>query len=249
MLNFKITEVKETVSTNTDLLKIAMNKDIREGHIITALTQSGGRGRGGKPWVSQNGNLFLSVLLKPDCSPGRAAQLSFLVAICLRFAIAELLNTRDIDHSKYSITFKWPNDVLINNRKVSGILLEAVTTNNIVKALVCGVGVNLTSHPDATAFASTSILAETGIQLSRTDVMQAFTGKLDIFYEAWKINGFQQVRREWVTHAKGICEKITVKTPKGDSVGIMEGLSEEGELILKLENDTRSYISAGDVFF
>ena len=65
MLNFKITEVKETVSTNTDLLKIAMNKDIREGHIITALTQAGGRGRGGKPRVSQNCNLFLSVFLFP----------------------------------------------------------------------------------------------------------------------------------------------------------------------------------------
>ena len=115
--------------------------------IVTAREQTAGRGRRGRSWIAIPGNLFMTVILRPDCTPQTAAQLGFVAALAVGEAV------RAVVPAEVSVRFKWPNDVLLDGAKVSGILLESETTEwGALDWLIVGIGVNVVGHPTVGAY-------------------------------------------------------------------------------------------------
>ena len=139
-------------STNEEALRLARAGE-PGGAVIWAREQSAGRGRRGRNWVSKAGNLYLSILLRPDAALADAAQLSFAAALAVKNALQRLATNGD---GPPPLTLKWPNDVLMSGNKISGILLEGAAAANSgpkgarTEYLVIGIGINLRHHPEDT---------------------------------------------------------------------------------------------------
>ncbi len=213
--------------------------------LVWAATQTAGRGRGGRLWVSPPGNLYLSLVLRPDCPPRRAVELGFVAAVALGSALRPF--TGDLP-----VAFKWPNDVLLRGRKVAGILIEADSQNAArLDWLVLGVGVNVASHPAGTDFPATSLSAEGRPGVSVEALRDAFAADFLAATEQWQRDGFQAVRARWKAQAVGLGRPISVRLPNATLRGTFIDLDADGALLLGGETDggTVRRITAGDVFF
>jgi BirA family biotin operon repressor/biotin-[acetyl-CoA-carboxylase] ligase len=211
-----------------------------EGTLIWARAQQAGRGRRGRPWVSEPGNLYMSLLLRPDRAAPAAAQLGFAAALAVGEAALPLLP------ASAALAYKWPNDVLIDGRKTSGILLESQAAGEgRLDWLVVGIGVNLVSFPEGAEYPATS-LAAAGAAVSVEAMLEAVAGRFHFWYERWRAEGFAPLRTAWLARARGVGETIRVRLASGDTHGRFAGLDEDGALLL--DNGTRRRIAAGDIF-
>jgi BirA family biotin operon repressor/biotin-[acetyl-CoA-carboxylase] ligase len=227
-------------STNEEAKRLA-DDGAPNGTVVWAREQTAGRGRYDRTWVSRPGNLFFSILLRPDCSLAMATQIGFVAANAVAEAIAAHLPLGT------QVGCKWPNDVLIGGRKVSGILLEVGTdTSSGVEWLVVGVGVNVDSHP-AAAYPATSLAAEGATGASAGGLLVAICKSFVNGLEPWQTLGFSEVRREWLRRAVGIGQPITVRMGKETHHGVFEEMDADGALILRHKTGLRR-ITAGDVF-
>ena len=228
-------------STNEEALARA-RKGERGPLWITARRQTAGRGRRARPWVSEAGNLSASLLLSDPCPPERAAELSFVAALALHDTIVEMapaLGPR--------ATLKWPNDVLIDNAKVAGILVEGESAGATLAAVI-GIGVNCASHPDDTPYPATN-LAAAGAMLSPDTLMQALARTMASRLAQWdRGGGFASVRADWLKRAGGIGRDLRVAVGRRDIVGRFETLDEAGRLVLRLPTGAAEIVAAGDVF-
>lgn len=203
---------------------------------ITAATQTAGRGRRDRTWDSGQGNLAATLLLRPARPLAEWPQLSFAAAIATadmaaRFAPGAV------------IAVKWPNDVLADGRKLSGILLETAA-----KALVIGVGVNLASHPEGTEFPAISLAALGTRSPSSDEAMALLATGFARWYDIWLTEGFAPVRDAWLARAAGLGQRIRARLPDVERSGIFEGIDADGALLLNEAGRTRA-IAAGEVFF
>jgi BirA family biotin operon repressor/biotin-[acetyl-CoA-carboxylase] ligase len=240
---FTLVALDEVDSTNDEARRLAEG-GAEEGTLVWALSQRKGRGRRGRDWVSPEGNLYLSLLLRPDCSPREAAQLSFVAAMALTGA----LNILVAPHSR--LDFKWPNDVLLNESKVAGILLEASTTGpDSLDWLIIGMGVNVASAPDGTSYPATALRAEGSGEVTPGEVLEGFARHFQTRVNAWVDGGFAPIREEVMRYAKGIGETITVKLDDETIDGIFADIDETGALIVELVDGSLRTIHTGDVFF
>lgn len=215
-----------------------------EGTLVWALEQTAGHGRRGRPWISPPGNLYMSLLLRPGCRAGTAAQLGFAAALAVGEAILHWLPPR------IELCYKWPNDVLLDGRKVSGILLESQAAADGQTAwLVLGLGINLVSSPDDNdvEHPATS-LAAVGLGGVMPEAMLESVGEAFIgWYERWCSDGFAPVREAWLARAQGLGATIRVRLPGEEAAGCFAGLDEDGVLLLD-GAEGRRRIAAGDVF-
>ena len=229
---------RDTVgSTNTEALSFARAGE--HGPLwITARVQSMGRGRRGRTWVSEPGNLYASLLLDRPSSPERAAELSFVAALGVFDAVAMLA----VSFEK-RLALKWPNDVLVEGRKISGILIEGEGPSVVV-----GIGVNCAHHPEDTAFPATDLAA-----LGATVVVEALFWHLSATMmrrlAQWNRGaGFEAVRADWLARAVGLGGSIRIALPDGDRAGLFETVDAYGRLVLRLPDGSSETITAGDVF-
>lgn len=215
-----------------------------EGLAVLARRQTAGRGRRGRAWTSSEGNLFLSVLLRPRATPAEAARLSFLIAV----ALAEAVDLAD-PALQPKITCKWPNDVLLGGAKLAGILLESRTaaTGGGLDWVIVGIGVNLAHFPSDTPYAATALAAH-GVTATPEDFAGWLLARLGYWYGRWQAEGFAPVRQAWVGRAQGIGQAVVVRLPGGDLEGRFAALDETGALLLDLPDGSRQVITAGDVF-
>lgn len=242
-LHFNIVRVVETESTNTEA-KILGYSGATTGTVVVAERQTAGRGRQGRNWLSGEGNLLFSILLKPDCSPSEAAELGFVIAVSMRRAILEL------EPQIGKISFKWPNDILLNGKKVCGILLESDLKANRVENMVAGIGVNVGSYPEGGVdYEATSLNNESGKNMDLKKFLQQFLDFFAADYEAWKKDGFGTYHKLWNTNAEGLGKTISVKTEGGEISGVFRGILDSGSLVLELEKGDLKYINTGDVYF
>ena len=222
------THLPSTGSTNDWLL--ARATELADGHWVIADRQTAGRGRRGRVWSDGAGNLMASVLVRAE---GPVQQLSFVAALALQAALG--LGDR--------IRLKWPNDLLLDGVKVSGILLERSGA-----ALVIGMGVNLAQHPDATERPATS-LAAAGVPVpAPVDVLARLIPAFADYRAMWAAQGFGPVRDRWLQHAAGVGERIAARLGTETVEGRFEGLQADGALALRLDDGSLRAIHAGEVF-
>jgi BirA family biotin operon repressor/biotin-[acetyl-CoA-carboxylase] ligase len=224
-------------STNETAHRLA--SDGQSGPLwIVARKQSQGRGRRGRVWVSPPGNLYATLLLAPSAPKRRHAELGFAAALAVSEALAAYA-------PETQIALKWPNDVLLNARKVSGLLLEGLSGG----ALAIGIGVNLKHYPGATEFPATSLKAETGAEPEPDAVFAVLAARVHAWYEIWMEQGFDPVRNAWLARVFGLGGAIRVRLADGETQGTFEGVDRDGALLLRDASGSLARVAAGDVFF
>ena len=231
----------DAVGSTNDEVRSRAENNAPAGTLVWATEQLTGRGRRGREWNSPPGNLYCSVLLRPDASPAVAAQLSFVTALALGEGLHEHLPI------SATLQYKWPNDVLINGSKISGILLESqVGEGGKLDWVVIGTGVNIESFPEHTERPATC-LREIGTGIGVADVLGIYTGALAFWLARWEEAGFQPIRDAWLRRAIGLGEPIEVRLPNDTMTGTFDALDETGALIL-LTSHGRRVIAAGEVY-
>lgn len=213
------------------------------GTLVWAREQTAGRARRGRRWSSPPGNLYCSLLLRPEGPAARALQLSFVAAVALAEAVAGLLPAAK------AVECKWPNDVLIDGRKVAGILLEGTAADgDRLEWLVVGAGVNVAGFPAATEFPATSLRAEGYAGADVGAVLEAFAEGFARWVATWQAEGFGAVRAAWLGRARGLGAPLTVRLERETLEGTFCDLDADGALVLKAAAGCRR-ITSGDVFF
>lgn len=226
-------EKKETASTNADAKALPSGSDKTA---VVADTQTGGRGRLGRPWVSPAGNLYVSICLE-KIPLMRAGMYSFLTAVSLAEAMERLCP--DI-----GVECKWPNDLLAAGKKISGILLETDGTDR----LIAGVGVNIVSFPDSGMLYRATSLQNEGFAVTRDQMLESFLQSFARWDDELKTNGSGRLLDAWKEKAHGIGGPVTVNLPNRKLRGTFYGLDKDGCLLLNKDGEIVK-ITAGDVFF
>jgi BirA family transcriptional regulator, biotin operon repressor / biotin---[acetyl-CoA-carboxylase] ligase len=210
---------------------------------ITAERQTAGRGRRGRSWVSEPGNLHATLLLTDPGPAERAAELSFVAALAAHDAIAETAPALGV-----RLKLKWPNDVLIDRAKVAGILIEGERAPGAPLAVVLGIGVNCRHHPAGTAYPATS-LAAAGATVGADELFAALSRTMLHRLAQWaRGTGFRSIRADWLARAVGLGEDIRVVLGGEVLEGRFERLTDAGHLALRARDGTERTVAAGDVF-
>lgn len=210
---------------------------------IWAKHQTAGRGRRGREWESPEGNLMATLLLAPGVSAPEAARLSFVAALAVH-DLAAAYATRS------AVRVKWPNDVLVDGKKVAGILLEssAEAGVDILPWVAIGIGVNLIHAPPAAQYPATFIGAH-GRAPSAAEALAELAEAWETRFRTWRVSGFAAIREAWLEVAAGVGQTIEVRLPGESLTGRFETLMPDGALSLLLPSGARRAITAGEVFF
>ena len=231
-----------TVGSTNDEAKRLAEAGAGEWTVVSAREQTAGRGRGGRSFVSPPGNLYFSTILRPPCSAGSAAQLGFAAALAVGEVIAARLP------ASCELRYKWPNDVLVDGKKISGILLESAATQDGALAwLVAGIGLNVVSHPAETAWPATSLAAVDARPADLDDLLHGIVGALEAQILRWRHEGFAPIRSSWLARAYGLGETVGVRLPRESFEGRFLDLDADGVLLVETAAGPRR-ISAGEIF-
>ncbi len=243
---FSLVEKAATLSTNDDARALAQD-GAAHLTVVRADEQGAGRGRGGRAWSSPPGNVYSSILLRPQPSWPTVLNLPFVTALAIVDAARGFLGGSDAQ-----VRTKWPNDVLIDGAKVSGVLLEAgpAIRNGGFEWIIIGAGINVgfaPALPDRPAAALADLCTPPpSVDAVFTAYCNAFAAGLD----QWLAEGFQPVRARFVAHSVGIGAPITVRAgPGGGAIaGRMRDIDGAGALLLELSDGTVKTLTTGDVF-
>lgn len=231
-----IRTVATTGSTNADLIALA-SSGVEEGLWLRAEQQSGGRGRHGRAWVSPEGNLYTSTLVRLRPSDPPPATLALVAAVALDEAMRAWLP------DTVPLAIKWPNDLLIGGAKLSGILLERSGD-----AVVIGIGVNLAHYPDLPDRPATSLAAH-GAAVDAASFLETLVDAFARWLGKWRGEGLASIRARWSERAHPSGTALTARLSDGSATdGLFERLNSDGALILRLADGTTRVIHAADVF-
>ena len=246
---YRLVELDCVDSTNAEARRLAQ-AGAEDSTIVWAKRQTAGRGRRGREWVSDEGNLYFSILLRPSYAAQNVMQLGFVVANAIADAIQVAAPRGTFVH------VKWPNDVLVEGKKIAGILMEAGMDMNRpghLDWLIIGIGININSHPADTdsEYPATSLAGQgvVGEGLSLEPMLDTLAKRFLAGLVTWRNLGFGPIRRHWLLRAKGLGGPVKVRLPNETLHGIFAALDEDGALILHLEGRPNRRITAGDVFF
>ena len=224
-------------STNTEALALARAGE-RGPLWVTASRQSAGRGRRGRTWTSEPGNLFASLLLTDPAPAEHWPELSLVAALAIHDAVAEVAPA-----IRPQLAIKWPNDLLLGGAKFAGILTEGEGA----QAVAVGIGVNCTSHPSDTGYPATD-LAAAGAKVSAASLFSALSVKMVGRLAQWnRGEHFATIRTDWLSRAAGLGEMIGVRLADRELSGRFETLDDAGRLVVALPDGSRQVIAAGDV--
>ncbi|MEE2662438.1 MAG: biotin--[acetyl-CoA-carboxylase] ligase [Pseudomonadota bacterium] len=222
-------------STNAE----ALRSGAPPGHVYIAETQTKGRGRHGRVWHSRPGNLHMTLcaVVPGNRAPG---QLAFVAGLSAFDAISELAPS-------LSFSLKWPNDILINGKKIAGILIEAAEDDKYV----VGIGINLRFSPRSVEmrYPTTDLMAESGIECTTDQCAEEVCVHFERWFGRWLAEGFQPLRAVWLASGNDVGEIIRVSNNKTLIEGIFEGLNDDGALLLKDAEGVCQVITTGDVMF
>ncbi|UDF29926.1 UNVERIFIED_ORG: biotin--[acetyl-CoA-carboxylase] ligase [Roseateles sp. XES5] len=241
--DFRHEALTDVGSTNTECLERA-RKGALSGLWITADRQTGGRGRRGRAWFSEPGNLYASLLLIDAAPMERLGSLPLAVAVAVQDAVSRVM---PLDGAE--VLVKWPNDILIERRKVCGILIEGETLPDGRHALVIGIGINVAVAPDAGLY-PVATLRDFAVSASPDELFahlfQSMAETLSLWHRG---RGIAAIMERWKAVAGGVGENITVNLPDRSISGRFAGIDDTGLLKLETDDGGTRLIAAGDVFF
>jgi len=229
--------VEETTSTNDDA-KDAARSGALHGALFIAESQTKGRGRQGRTWLAQRGeNLLFSIVLRIPCAPARVPPLSLVVGLAVRDAIARALPEKRVQ-------VKWPNDVVIDKKKIAGILIESAVAGSKVDHLIVGIGINVhaRSFPEELAPIATSIALEGG-QVERAEILADVLAGIDRDIEHVAHRGLGIVHARLTEHDA----LANARVESADGEGIACGIDLDGRLRVRRPDGTIIAVSAGEV--
>ncbi len=235
---------KETGSTNIDA-KLLGEAGAPSGTLVVADRQTAGLGRRGRAWVSEEGeNIYMSIMLRPDCLPEKASMLTLVMALAALEAVNEL-------KAKTSgALIKWPNDIVMNGKKVCGILTEMSAELDGIHYVVIGIGINSnqTQFDDGIADRATSIFNETGKKVNRAKLIGRTMHYFEKYYaEFEKSRDMSALMERYNSFLVNMDERVRVLDPKGEYEGTARGINDKGELIVDRADGNREYVYAGEV--
>jgi BirA family biotin operon repressor/biotin-[acetyl-CoA-carboxylase] ligase len=234
---------EQTTSTNDVIEKLARD-GVKEGAVVFAESQTKGRGRLGRKWISPGRKgLWFSVLLRPDLRPQETTQLMVASATALRRAIQSETGLHP--------EIKWPNDIVIGGKKVAGILTELSAELDRVRHVILGIGVDVNlvagEFPPELRKLATSLKIESGRAISRAGLATAILRELDFDYARICGGGFAEVADEWQEHCKTIGRQVTIQIGERRIRGRAESLDDDGALLLRTDHGRLERITGGDV--
>lgn len=214
------------------------------GLVVTAAEQTAGRGRHGRSWSSPPGNLYASLLLRPDLAMAEAGGLALLVAVALAEAVEALAP------GLARIGLKWPNDLVLGEAKLAGILLEGeAAPGGRCAFLVAGCGVNLVAAPHDLDRPTVALADLPGVAVpAPAALLDRFLAGLGRALDEHARLGLGPARSRWLARAHGLGRRVTVRPGEGPISGIFTGLDERGALLLRVDDGRTVTVTAGEVF-
>lgn len=233
MIAFEVRHYPSLASTNDEAVRLA-REDAAHGTVVHADQQTAGRGRLSRRWSSPPGNLYLSIVLRPDVPLSRTIEIAFVAALAVADAVDALLPRL------VRATLKWPNDVLVNGGKISGILLEQSDD-----ALILGIGLNVLRPPTGVPYQVSTIVGCGGLATvdgTRSRLLAA----LSDWFGIWQQDGFEPIRVAWLARAHPVGNELSVRMGEAIVTGQFAGLDVDGALLLDTPEGRRRIV-AGDV--
>ena len=248
--HYNLLTFDEIDSTNSEAMRLAKT-GISGNYIILASLQTSGRGRNGKHWHSDNGNIYFSLLLDVDIPIEIQPQLSLITGLAvydtIKFFAKKLFSNLDCK-------LKWPNDILIGNKKLSGILLESVNVltkeNKIQKRyLIIGVGINITTSPVNIDKETTSLLKEGIIIKDSKQLLFIFMNSFEEYHTIWQNNGFVSLREVWLKRVYKLNHQITINNENHKISGIFHGIDINGNFQVKLKSGEIVALNEAEIMY
>jgi BirA family biotin operon repressor/biotin-[acetyl-CoA-carboxylase] ligase len=239
----RIVCLAQTDSTNSRAKHLAA-EGAAHGTVVVAESQTGGRGRRGRSWFSPAGqSIYASIILRPPMAPSRTPQITLMTAVAVARALQEATGL--------NATIKWPNDILIADKKIAGILTEITTEMDAVDYVVVGLGVNVNTTaadmpPDIRPIA-TSVRIESGSRFSRADLLCSLLHHFESGYDTLQREGFKPIMVQWREMSDIIGRPVYVDVLDIRHTGVVEAVDDDGVLVLKDDNGQLHRIFSGDV--
>lgn len=237
----KIIHYEVTDSTNTQAKRLA-EEGYPHGTLVLADSQSAGRGRSGRMWESpKTDGIFMTLLLRPKIRPENAPMLTLVAAMAVAKAIQKSINL--------PVQIKWPNDIVLNGKKICGILTEMSTETDHINYVVIGIGINVSNErfSEEIAHMATSLFLESGKKICREelveDVWEEFEYYYNIFCRTGDLSGIEKEYNECLVNRN---RQVRILDPKEPFVGLAKGINRRGELIVETKTGEQS-VSSGEV--
>ena len=231
---YNLINLKTVKSTNLEIKKMISSKININNLCLSADNQTDGYGRRNAKWFSYKGNIHLSILVKPKCSINEVNQLSFMTSITLGDTLKKI-------KSNINIKYKWPNDILLNKKKIAGVILETSSfVNKKIKWVIIGIGLNIKKSPNLNTkeFKITSLNKEK-IYVRKDDFIDLFLQRFFRNYESWKKKGFNFIKKNWISNVYKKNNKIVVKYQNNYIKGKILDLLINGGIKLKTSKETK----------
>lgn len=226
-------------STNDKAYELA-EEGALEGTVVIAETQTKGKGRMGRKWVSpRSGGIYASIILRPDLETDELPAITLITATAI---INTIKKTAGIEAG-----MKWPNDILVGDKKISGILTEIKAQPDIVDFLILGIGVNVNTSKGKLPPEGTSIKVETGEEVSRMELVQSMLLEIEEVYSKFKKKGFSSLRKECKKLSSVLGKKVKIEEHHRKIEGVAFDIDEKGALIIKDEEGKFQRVFSGDV--
>lgn len=233
---------ERTGSTNQDALELA-SQGAKDGTLVVADCQEAGKGRRGRTWVSPAGtNIYFTLLLKPSFLPDKAPTLTLVMALSVAQALKK--------ETGMEAGIKWPNDLVLNGKKICGILTEMTLEKEAIAAVVIGVGINVRQmdFEEDLADKATSLEAECHVNVNRASliarIMECFEENYERYRQEQNLSG---IKEAYEAHLVNRDKSVRVLDPAGEYDGIAKGINENGELLVELSDGTSRKVYAGEV--
>ncbi|WP_246625013.1 biotin--[acetyl-CoA-carboxylase] ligase [Fictibacillus nanhaiensis] len=217
-----------------------------EGSIVLADEQTGGRGRLGRAWQSPSGTgIWMSLILRPKIPLQKAPQLTLLIAVAASKAIEKVTGLE--------AAIKWPNDLLINGKKVAGILTELQAEADSIHSVIVGIGINVNQEKkhftEEIAEIATSLAIEGNKTYKRAEIVGSILTEIESLYQSYLQNGFGVIKLLWEARAFSLGKRITARSVSGSITGYAKGITDEGVLLLEDDQGEIHSIYSADIEF
>lgn len=230
---FHIHHYKEVLSTNEEALDL-IDKGISSETVIIADKQTKGRGRTGKSWISPEGNFYASLIINQATDVSKLTELTFIAALAVGNTLLSFMNN-------INIQYKWSNDILIDNKKISGILLERKSNSNW---LVIGIGININHAPLPEATCISNYIEP----MSNIDLLKELIINFNKLRKEWLLSGFDAIREMWLQRAFKLNKQISIQLADKLYEGAFTDIDKSGRLVLQQKDGSLIYFDAGELF-